>query len=95
MLRRLAVKVHPHSTHMTCITVSHSVDVVAVAYDRAKVRHTCPRHFGLLVPQCQMCLDLSLLGLLKDEKLRFGVHGIVRSERLNVRYGDGERGAGR
>ena len=95
MLRRLAVKVHPHCTHMTWITVSPWVEVVAVAYDRAKVRHTCPRHFGLLVPQCQMCLDLSLLGLLKDEKLRFGVHGIVRSERLNVRYGDGERGAGR
>ena len=95
MLRRCAVKVHPHCTHMTWITVSPWVEVVAVLLDCAQVRHTCPRHFGLLVPQCQMCLDLSLLGLLKDEKLRFGVHGIVRSERLNVRYGDGERGAGR
>ena len=80
---------------MTWITFSPWVEIGTVTYDRAKVRHTCPRHFGLLVPQCQMCLDLSLLGLLKDEKLRFGVYGIVRSERFIVRYGDGERGAGR
>ena len=80
---------------MTWITVSPWVEVVAVLFDCAQVRHTCPRHFGLLAPQCQMCLVLSLLGLLRDEKLRFGVYGIVRPERFGVRYGDGERGAGR
>jgi len=56
---------------MTWITFSPWFEAASVSFICAEVRHTRPRHFGLLVPQCQMCLDLSLLGLLRGEKVAF------------------------